>query len=69
MFENKIIFESFDPIFSDKSIRPEPAVINIHEWYKKLNKYRRSSLFAIKTLDGTENVVASMVKEAEDLEL
>ena len=37
--------------------------------YKKLNKYRRSSLFAIKTLDGTENVVASMVKEAEDLEL
>ena len=39
MFENKIIFESFDPIFSDKSIRPEPAVINIPEWYKKLNKY------------------------------
>ena len=37
--------------------------------YKKLNKYRRSALFAIKTLDGTENVVASMVKEAEDLEL
>ena len=37
--------------------------------YKKLNKYRRSSLFAIKTLDGAENVVASMVKEAEDLEL
>ena len=37
--------------------------------YKKLNKYSRSSLFAIKTLDGTENVVASMVKEAEDLEL
>ena len=37
--------------------------------YKKLNKYRRSSIFAIKTLDGTENVVAPMVKEAEDLEL
>ena len=39
MFENKIIFESFDPIFSDKSIRPEPSAINIPEWYKKLKNY------------------------------
>ena len=37
--------------------------------YKKLNKYRKSNLFTIKTLDGTENVIAPMVEETKDLEL
>lgn len=34
--------------------------------YKKLNKYRRSTLFTVKTIDGTENVISSLVKEAEE---
>lgn len=34
--------------------------------YKKLKKYQKSSLFAIKTIDGTEEVISKMVKEAED---
>jgi hypothetical protein len=34
--------------------------------YKKLNKYRRSALFTVKTIDGTESVISSLVKEAED---
>ena len=37
--------------------------------YKKLNKYKKSNLFAIKTLDGTEKIIAPMVEETKDLEL
>jgi len=50
MFENKIIFETFDPIFSDKSIRPQPAVFNIPEWYKKLDNYHGEKLFTQRTI-------------------
>lgn len=34
--------------------------------YKKIKKYQKSSLFAIKTMDGTEEIVSSLVKEAEE---
>jgi hypothetical protein len=34
--------------------------------YKKIKKYQKSSLFAIKTIDGTEKIVSSLVKEAEE---
>lgn len=34
--------------------------------YKKIKKYQKSSLFAIKTMDGTEDIVSSLVKEAEE---
>jgi hypothetical protein len=34
--------------------------------YKKIKKYQKSSLFAIKTMDGTEKIVSSLLKEAED---
>jgi hypothetical protein len=37
----------------------------IHQ-YKKIKKYKKSSLFAIKTIDGNENIVSSLLKEAED---
>jgi hypothetical protein len=37
--------------------------------YKKIKKYKKSSLFAIKTMDGTETIVSSLVKEAEENEL
>ena len=50
MFENKIIFESFDPIFSDKSIRPTPAAINIPEWYKKLPNHHGDPLLTQRTI-------------------
>ena len=50
MFENKIIFESFDPIFSDKSIRPEPSSINIPEWYKKLSNYHGDPSLSQRTI-------------------
>jgi hypothetical protein len=34
--------------------------------YKKLNKYKRSAVFTVKTIDGTENVISSLIKEAEE---
>ena len=34
--------------------------------YKKIKKYQKSSLFAIKNMDGTEELVSSMIKEAEE---
>ena len=37
--------------------------------YKKLNKYRKSNLFAVKMMDGTEDIISSLLEEAEDLNL
>ena len=37
--------------------------------YKRLSKYRKSSLFALKTMDGTEDIIAPMVEETKDLGL
>jgi len=39
---------------------------NVIRQYKKIKKYQKSSLYAIKTMDGTEDIVSSLVKEAED---
>ena len=34
--------------------------------YKKIKKYQKSSLYTIKTMDGTEKIVSSLIKEAEE---
>lgn len=34
--------------------------------YKKIKKYQKSSLFAIKTMDGTEDIISTLIKEAEE---
>ena len=36
--------------------------------YKKLKKYQKSSLSAIKTIDGTEDIISKLVEEAQDFE-
>ena len=36
--------------------------------YKKLKKYQKSSLFAVKTIDGTENLISKMIEEAKDFQ-
>jgi len=36
--------------------------------YKKLKKYQKSSIFAVKTIDGTEDIISKLVEEAEDFE-
>ena len=30
--------------------------------YKKIKKYKKSSLYTIKTMDGTETIVSSLIK-------
>lgn len=37
--------------------------------YKKLKKYQRSSLFAVKTMDGTEDFISKMIEEAKEVNL
>jgi hypothetical protein len=34
--------------------------------YKKIKKYQKTSLYAIKTMDGTEDIVSSLIREAEE---
>ncbi len=45
---------------------PKDQVQELLKKYKKVKKYQRSSLFAVKTMDGTENVVSKMIEEAEE---
>lgn len=34
--------------------------------YKKIKKYKKSSFYKIKTMNGTETVISSLIKETED---
>ena len=34
--------------------------------YKKIKKYMRSPLFAIKTMDGNEEIVSDLLKDVQD---
>jgi hypothetical protein len=34
--------------------------------YKKIKKYQRSSIFEVKTMDGTENYISELIKESEN---
>lgn len=34
--------------------------------YKKIKKYQKSSIFEVKTMDGTETYVSKLIKEAEE---
>ena len=34
--------------------------------YKKIKKYQKSNLFAIKTINGTENYVSKLIEEAKE---
>lgn len=41
-------------------------VNNLIKKYKKIKKYMKSSLFCVKTLDGTETFVSDLIKEAKE---
>jgi hypothetical protein len=45
---------------------PRSDINKLIKKYKKIKKYQKSSLFAIKTMDGTEEIVSSLIKEAEE---
>lgn len=43
---------------------PKSDIDRLLKKYKKIKKYQKSSLFAIKTMDGTEDIISSLLKEA-----
>jgi 2-methylcitrate dehydratase PrpD len=45
---------------------PRGDIDRLLKRYKKLKKYQKSSLFAVKTMDGTENIISKMIQEVED---
>ena len=45
---------------------PQEDMDKLLKKYKKLKKYQKSSLFAIKPMDGTEEVISKMIHEVED---
>jgi hypothetical protein len=45
---------------------PKSDIDKLLKQYKKIKKYQKSSLYAIKTMDGTEEIVSSLMKEAEE---
>ena len=44
----------------------DDEVAKLLKKYKKLNKYRKSSLFAVETMDGTENIISQLIKEYQE---
>ena len=55
-------FSDFDVEFDVK----KEDIDRLLKKYKKLKKYQKSSLFALKTMDGTEEIISKLVQEAED---
>ena len=45
---------------------PKSDIDKLLKHYNKIKKYQKSSLYAIKTLDGTEEIISSLMKEAEE---
>jgi len=60
--------------FGGEKVKDSKAVVVINDnevdkllkKYKKIKKYMKSPLFTVKTMDGTENYVSELIKEAEE---
>jgi uncharacterized protein involved in tolerance to divalent cations len=55
--------------FEDKKLRisiKEDEVDKLLKKYKKVKKYMKSPLYAVKVIDGNENYVSQLIKEAEE---
>lgn len=57
--------KGFDINFEGLDMDPDQVQALLKQ-YKKIKKYQKSNLFAIKTMDGTENVVSKMIEEANE---
>tara|TARA_B100002019_G_scaffold127094_1_gene109438 strand:+ start:335 stop:529 length:195 start_codon:yes stop_codon:yes gene_type:complete len=55
----------FDISFEGIDMKPDD-VQDLLKKYKKIKKYQKSNLFAIKTMDGTEEIVSKMIEEARE---
>jgi hypothetical protein len=45
---------------------PKADIDRLLKQYKKLKKYQKSSLYAVKTIDGNEKIISKMIQELED---
>ena len=57
--------EGFDIGFEGIDMNPDQVQALLKK-YKKIKKYQKSPLFAVKTMDGTEDIVSKMVEEARE---
>jgi hypothetical protein len=57
--------QGFDKLEFDLPVNID-EVKKLLKKYKKLKKYAKSSIFQIKTIDKTETVISSLIKEAEE---
>jgi len=57
--------EGFDKVEFNLPIKND-EVQKLLKKYKKIKKYMKSPLFVVKTMDGTEELVSSLLKEAEE---
>ena len=55
----------FDIKFEGIDMNPDHVQALLKK-YKKVKKYQKSSLFAVKTMDGTENYVSQLIKEGQE---
>lgn len=57
--------KGFDIKFEGLDMNPD-QVQSLLKKYKKIKRYQKSSLFTIKTMDGTEDYISKMIEEAKD---
>ena len=57
--------KGFDIKFEGIDMDPD-QVQELLKKYKKVKKYQKTNLFAVKTMDGTEDYVSELIKEGED---
>lgn len=57
--------KGFDINFEGIDMNPD-QVQSLLKKYKKIKRYQKSSLFTIKTMDGTEDYISKMIEEARD---
>ena len=60
--------KGFDIDFEGLDMNPD-EVQDLLKKYKKIKKYQKSNLLAIKGMDGTEEIVSKMIEEASEVEL
>ena len=57
--------EGFDNVEFDLPIKND-EVQKLLKKYKKIKKYMKSPIFTVRTIDGTEELVSSLLEEAKD---
>ena len=57
--------EGFDKVEFDLPVKKD-EVKKLLKKYKKIKKYMKSPLYTVKTIDGTEELVSSLLREAEE---